>query len=97
MKEVMSAVWLHGLDINYLREQVGNPKDALSRFSFMIHWYNRMVSHQAAGQPLMRQVIRDYCQPVIEGGQLHGEALLANFKPRGYSECIVVAGGEDRK
>lgn len=28
MKEVMSAVWLHSLDINYLREQVGNPKDA---------------------------------------------------------------------
>lgn len=72
MKEVMSAVWLHGLDVSYLREQT-------------------------MGEPLMREVIRDYCQPVLEGGPLHGEALLASFKPRGYSECIVVVGGEDRK
>uniref|UniRef100_A0A671XRC7 Gigaxonin n=1 Tax=Sparus aurata TaxID=8175 RepID=A0A671XRC7_SPAAU len=72
MKEVMSAVWLHGLDIGYLREQ-------------------------ALGEPLMREVIREYCQPVLTEGQLQGEALLAAFKPRGYSECIVVAGGEDRK
>lgn len=49
------------------------------------------------GEPLMREVIRDYCQPVMQGGPLHGEALLASFKPRGYSECIVVVGGEDRK
>uniref|UniRef100_H3CFZ7 Gigaxonin n=1 Tax=Tetraodon nigroviridis TaxID=99883 RepID=H3CFZ7_TETNG len=34
---------------------------------------------------------------VLERGELHGEALLATFKPRGYSECIVVVGGEDRQ
>ncbi|XP_034031617.1 gigaxonin isoform X2 [Thalassophryne amazonica] len=72
MKEVMSSIWLHGLDASYLREQ-------------------------ATGEPLMREVIRDYCQPVLGDTQLQGEALLANFKPRGYSECIVIAGGEDRK
>lgn len=55
------------------------------------------LSHQAMGEPLMREVIRDYCQSVLEGGPLHGEALLDSFKPRGYSECIVVVGGEDRK
>uniref|UniRef100_A0A7N6AIC0 BTB domain-containing protein n=1 Tax=Anabas testudineus TaxID=64144 RepID=A0A7N6AIC0_ANATE len=72
MKEVMSAVWLQGLDTSYLREQ-------------------------AMGEPLMREVIREYCQPVLGDGQLQGAALLAAFKPRGYSECIVIAGGEDRK
>ncbi|XP_075994440.1 gigaxonin, partial [Genypterus blacodes] len=72
MKEVMSAVWLQGLDLAYLREQ-------------------------ALGEPLMREVIRDYCQSVLGGDQLQGEALLAAFKPRGYSECIIIAGGEDRK
>ncbi|GLD71521.1 gigaxonin isoform X1, partial [Lates japonicus] len=71
MKEVMSAVWLQGLDVSYLREQ-------------------------AMGEPLMREVIREYCQSVLGDGQLQGEALLAAFKPRGYSECIVIAGGEDR-
>lgn len=55
------------------------------------------VSHQALGEPLMREVVRDYCQPVLERGPLHGEALLATFKPRGYSECIVVVGGEERQ
>lgn len=55
------------------------------------------VSRQALGEPLMREVIRDHCQPVLERGQLHGEALLATFKPRGYSECIVIVGGEDRQ
>ncbi|XP_060892366.1 gigaxonin [Labrus mixtus] len=72
MKEVMSAVWLQGLDLSYLREQ-------------------------AMGEPLMREVIRDYCQSVLSDGPLQGEAMLAAFKPRGYSECIVIAGGEDRK
>lgn len=56
-----------------------------------------MVSRQALGEPLMREVIREYVQPVLGDAQLHGEALLAAFKPRGYSECIVVAGGEDRR
>ncbi|XP_039988095.1 gigaxonin isoform X5 [Xiphias gladius] len=72
IKEVMSAVWLQGLDTSYLREQ-------------------------AMGEPLMREVITEYCQPMLGDGQLQGEALLAAFKPRGYSECIVIAGGEDRK
>ncbi|XP_041652477.1 gigaxonin [Cheilinus undulatus] len=72
MKEVMSAVWLQGLDLSYLREQ-------------------------AMGEPLMREVVREYCQSVLSAGPLQGEALLAAFKPRGYSECIVIVGGEDRK
>lgn len=72
MKEVMTAVWLQGLDVSYLREQ-------------------------AVGEPLMREVITEYCQAVLSQGQLHGEDLLAAFKPRGYSECIILAGGEDRK
>lgn len=56
-----------------------------------------LLSHQAMGEPLMREVIREYCQPVLGDGQLQGAALLAAFKPRGYSECIVIVGGEDRK
>ncbi|XP_068459433.1 gigaxonin isoform X1 [Clinocottus analis] len=72
MKEVMSAVWLQGLDVSYLREQ-------------------------AVGEPLMREVITDYCQQVLAAGPLQGEDMLGAFKPRGYSECIVIAGGEDRK
>ncbi|XP_058501099.1 gigaxonin [Solea solea] len=72
LKEVMSAVWLQGLDASYLREQ-------------------------AMGEPLMREVIREHCQPGAADGQLQGRALLDAFKPRGYSECIVLAGGEDRK
>uniref|UniRef100_A0A3Q1F7R7 Gigaxonin n=1 Tax=Acanthochromis polyacanthus TaxID=80966 RepID=A0A3Q1F7R7_9TELE len=72
MREVMSAVWLQGLDVSYLREQT-------------------------MGEPLMREVIREYCQPVLSAGQLQGADMLAAFKPRGYSECIVIAGGEDRQ
>ena len=52
---------------------------------------------QALGEPLMREVIREYCQPALTGPAPTGEALLAAFKPRGYSECIVIVGGEDRK
>ncbi|XP_056137429.1 gigaxonin-like [Lampris incognitus] len=55
------------------------------------------LREQAMGEPLMREVIRDYCQPALGGPQPQGEALFAAFKPRGYSECIVIAGGEDRK
>lgn len=72
-----------------------------SRFQCMlcsiISSSNNIVSHQAMGEPLMREVIREHCQKVLGEGTLQGEALLAAFKPRGYSECIVVAGGEDRK
>uniref|UniRef100_A0A3B3H382 Gigaxonin n=1 Tax=Oryzias latipes TaxID=8090 RepID=A0A3B3H382_ORYLA len=72
MKQVMSSVWLQGLDISYLRQQ-------------------------AMGEPLMREVITDHCQKVLTEDPLQGEAMLAAFKPRGYSECIIIAGGEDRK
>uniref|UniRef100_A0A8C7N9X9 Gigaxonin n=1 Tax=Oncorhynchus kisutch TaxID=8019 RepID=A0A8C7N9X9_ONCKI len=71
MKEVMSSVWIQGLDQGYLREQV-------------------------LGEPLMREVIREYCNAPLGGAALQGEALLAAFKPRGYSECIVTVGGEER-
>ncbi|KAM8860571.1 gigaxonin isoform 1-T1 [Synchiropus picturatus] len=68
LREVMSSVWLQGLDATYLREQ-------------------------AMGEPLMRELVRDFCQT---SAQLQGADLLSAFKPRGYSECIVVVGGEDR-
>ncbi|XP_065134864.2 gigaxonin isoform X1 [Paramisgurnus dabryanus] len=70
MKEVMSAVWIQGLDQSYLQEQM-------------------------LGEPLMREVIGNCCMETLKAEQ-QGEALLAAFKPRGYSECIVIAGGEDR-
>ncbi|KAM9503854.1 gigaxonin-like isoform 1-T1 [Salvelinus alpinus] len=71
MREVMSSVWIQGLDQGYLREQM-------------------------LGEPLMREVIREYCNAPLGGATLQGEALLAAFKPRGYSECIVTVGGEER-
>lgn len=71
MKEVMSAVWVQGLDQSYLQEQM-------------------------LGDSLMREVIRNYCMESLGGAAQHGEALLAAFKPRGYSECIVTVGGEER-
>ncbi|KAM9480906.1 gigaxonin isoform 1-T1 [Clarias gariepinus] len=71
MKEVMSAVWVQGLDQSYLQEQM-------------------------VGDPLMREVIGECCMESLRGAAQQGEALLAAFKPRGYSECIVIAGGEDR-
>ncbi|XP_028813897.1 gigaxonin [Denticeps clupeoides] len=71
MKEVMSSVWVQGLDTGYLREQM-------------------------LADPLMREVIREFCHDSLSGAPQQGEALLAAFKPRGYSECIVTVGGEDR-
>ncbi|KAG9273044.1 gigaxonin [Astyanax mexicanus] len=71
MKEVMSAVWVQGLDQSYLQEQM-------------------------LGDPLMREVIGQCCMEPLGGAAQQGEALLAAFKPRGYSECIVIVGGEDR-
>lgn len=94
MKEVTSAVWMDGLELSYLREQVSPPHPGLHLPPAPA---SLAVSHQALGEPLMREVVRDYCQPVLERGPLHGEALLATFKPRGYSECIVVVGGEERQ
>ncbi|KAM9754880.1 gigaxonin [Menidia menidia] len=55
------------------------------------------LREQALGEPLMREVVLDHCQQVLAAVPLQGESLLAAFKPRGYSECIVLAGGEDRK
>ncbi|MBN3315159.1 GAN protein, partial [Atractosteus spatula] len=69
MKDVMSEVWVNGLDPNYVREQ--------------------MLS-----DPLVRDIIRE-CNNIPLSPH-HGEALLATFKPRGYSECIITLGGEDR-
>ncbi|XP_026865488.1 gigaxonin [Electrophorus electricus] len=71
MKEVMSAVWVQGLDQSYLQEQM-------------------------LGDPLMREVIGQCCMEPLGGAPQQGEALLAAFKPRGYSECIVTVGGEER-
>ncbi|MBN3298232.1 GAN protein, partial [Amia calva] len=70
MKDVMSEVWVNGLDSNYIREQ--------------------MLS-----DPLVRDIIRE-CNNIPLSPLHHGEALLATFKPRGYSECIITLGGEDR-
>ncbi|MEQ2196382.1 hypothetical protein XENOCAPTIV_023258 [Xenoophorus captivus] len=49
------------------------------------------------GEPLMREVIREFCQKVLTEDPPQGEAMLTAFKPRGYSECIVLVGGEDRR
>lgn len=54
------------------------------------------LREQVLGEPLMREVIREYCNAPLGGAALQGEALLAAFKPRGYSECIVTVGGEER-
>uniref|UniRef100_A0A3B4WP70 Gigaxonin n=1 Tax=Seriola lalandi dorsalis TaxID=1841481 RepID=A0A3B4WP70_SERLL len=74
---------------------VGNEKHVLEA---VVRWFaHDPEDRRAMGEPLMREVIREYCQPMLGDSQLQGEALLAAFKPRGYSECIVIAGGEDRK
>ncbi|XP_029109122.1 gigaxonin isoform X2 [Scleropages formosus] len=71
MKEVMSSVWVQGLDKGYLQEQM-------------------------LGEPMMREVIRECCHDQLLRVPQQGEALLASFKPRGYSECIIIVGGENR-
>nr|XP_058139242.1 gigaxonin-like [Dasypus novemcinctus] len=70
MKDVMSALWVSGLDSNYLREQMLN-------------------------EPLVREIVKE-CSNIPLSQPQQGEAMLANFKPRGYSECIVTVGGEER-
>lgn len=70
MKDVMSALWVSGLDSSYLREQMLN-------------------------EPLVREIVRE-CNNIPLSQPQQGEAMLANFKPRGYSECIVTVGGEER-
>ncbi|XP_032891654.1 gigaxonin [Amblyraja radiata] len=69
MKDVMSVVWVNGLDPGYLREQ--------------------MLS-----EPVVREIVKECTN--IPLSQREGEAQLATFKPRGYSECIVTVGGEER-
>ncbi|XP_078526316.1 gigaxonin [Lissotriton helveticus] len=46
-------------------------------------------------EPLVREIIKE-CSNIPLSQPQQGEALLASFKPRGYSECIVTVGGEDR-
>ncbi|XP_037372117.1 gigaxonin isoform X3 [Talpa occidentalis] len=70
MKDVMSALWVSGLDSSYLREQMLN-------------------------EPLVREIVKE-CSNIPLSQPQQGEAMLANFKPRGYSECIVTVGGEER-
>ncbi|XP_059507724.1 gigaxonin [Stegostoma tigrinum] len=69
MKDVMSMVWVNGLDPSYLREQMLN-------------------------EPVVREIVKECTN--IPLSQREGEAQLATFKPRGYSECIVTVGGEER-
>ncbi|KAL0968213.1 hypothetical protein UPYG_G00263900 [Umbra pygmaea] len=54
------------------------------------------LKEQVLGEPLMREVIMEYCNGPLGGAPLQGKALLAAFKPRGYSECIVTVGGEEK-
>eukprot|EP00070_Physeter_catodon_P026879 XP_028333773.1 gigaxonin isoform X2 [Physeter catodon] len=70
MKDVMSALWVSGLDSSYLREQMLN-------------------------EPLVREIVKE-CSNIPLSQPQQGEAMLASFKPRGYSECIVTVGGEER-
>ncbi|KAL7978829.1 hypothetical protein Chor_013318 [Crotalus horridus] len=70
MKDVMSAVWVTGLDSTYLREQMMN-------------------------EPLVREIVKE-CNNIPLTPPQQEEAMLASFKPRGYSECIVTIGGEER-
>nr|CAJ83337.1 giant axonal neuropathy (gigaxonin) [Xenopus tropicalis] len=46
-------------------------------------------------EPLVREMVRE-CSNIPLSQPQHGEAVLASFKPRGYSECIVTVGGEER-
>ncbi|KAG8437646.1 hypothetical protein GDO86_008384 [Hymenochirus boettgeri] len=53
------------------------------------------LREQMLVEPLVREMVRE-CNNIPLSQPQHGEAVLASFKPRGYSECIVTAGGEDR-
>ncbi|KAM4722131.1 gigaxonin [Rhinophrynus dorsalis] len=46
-------------------------------------------------EPLVREIVRE-CSNIPLSQPQQGEAVLASFKPRGYSECIVTVGGEER-
>ncbi|MEE6499919.1 hypothetical protein FKM82_003636 [Ascaphus truei] len=53
------------------------------------------LREQMLNEPLVREIIRE-CSNIPLSQPQQGEAQLASFKPRGYSECIVTAGGEER-
>ncbi|KAM9377063.1 gigaxonin isoform 2-T2 [Pholidichthys leucotaenia] len=73
---------------------VGNEKHVLEA---VVRWLaHDPDDRKSMGEPLMREVIREHCQSVLAAEPLHGEDMINAFKPRGYSECIVITGGEDR-
>ncbi|XP_056382139.1 gigaxonin isoform X2 [Hyla sarda] len=53
------------------------------------------LREQMLNEPLVREMVRE-CNNIPLSQPQQGEAVLASFKPRGYSECIVTAGGEER-
>ncbi|PIO05243.1 hypothetical protein AB205_0005290 [Aquarana catesbeiana] len=53
------------------------------------------LREQMLNEPLVREMVRE-CTNIPLSQPQQGEAVLASFKPRGYSECIVTAGGEER-
>ncbi|XP_063293296.1 gigaxonin [Pelobates fuscus] len=53
------------------------------------------LREQMLNEPLVREMVRE-CSNIPLSQPQQGEAVLASFKPRGYSECIVTAGGEER-
>ncbi|XP_018410884.1 PREDICTED: gigaxonin [Nanorana parkeri] len=53
------------------------------------------LREQMLNEPLVREMIRE-CTNIPLSQPQQGEAVLASFKPRGYSECIVTVGGEER-
>ncbi|XP_078473793.1 gigaxonin [Lampetra fluviatilis] len=61
-------------------------------------WLDTLDPHflqeQMLREPLVRVIIQECAIPLTETRS--GEALLSSFRPRGYSECIVTVGGEER-
>uniref|UniRef100_A0A8C4PZY5 Gigaxonin n=2 Tax=Eptatretus burgeri TaxID=7764 RepID=A0A8C4PZY5_EPTBU len=54
----------------------------------------KYLQEQMVRDSLVRDVITECRIPLTETRS--GVAVLNSFRPRGYSECIVTAGGEDR-
>uniref|UniRef100_A0ABM5EUV8 Gigaxonin isoform X2 n=1 Tax=Pogona vitticeps TaxID=103695 RepID=A0ABM5EUV8_9SAUR len=54
------------------------------------------LREQMMREPLVREIVRECSNIPLTSPQQGGEAMLASFKPRGYSECIVTVGGEER-
>ncbi|KAF7242819.1 Gigaxonin [Varanus komodoensis] len=53
------------------------------------------LREQMMSEPLVREIVKE-CSNIPLTQPQQGEAMLASFKPRGYSECIVTVGGEER-